>query len=212
MREVCAATGLLGENISAVIPEPCWFVDFFTSYYTDVEPGAALVAEAKGRVVGYLLGCTNQRRYLRHQIMLSRAICLQSLIGLCTGEYGPLARRFLLWLLWRSWREVPRTPPGGAHFHFNILKQWRNYGRTNQMVNTFIHLLRREHPDLKIVWGQMETFGDRRSLRLFQRLGWDFYDRKKFSKYQYIFGPALPAHMKKINADRVYLTTIYRRI
>lgn len=212
VRAVCAATGLLGESITAVFPEPDFFVDFFTSYYTDVEPASALVVEADGQVAGYLLGCTDQQRYRRYHQRLLVKTALWAGLGFLRGIYGPPAKRFFRWLVWRGWREMPRSPAGGAHFHFNLRKEWRDAPTTRLLVESFLDLLHREHPQLKIVWGQMETFGSRRSQALFRRLGWEFYDQVQLSKYRYLFNSSPPPHLKKIISGEVYLTTVYRRL
>jgi len=211
VREVCAATGLLGESIASIFPDYGFFVDFFTKYYTDLEPGSALVVEAEGKVVGYLLGCTDGKRHRRFQRGLLRRAAFHVIGNLCRGSYGPQARRFLWWLVWRGWREIPAAP-AGAHFHFNILKRWRDAATTRLLVDVFLELLRREHPGVKLVWGQMETFGARRSRDLFRRLGWEFYDQVRLGKYRYLFGETPPPHLRKIASGEVYLTTIYRRL
>lgn len=187
-------------------------MDFFTGYYTDREPGSALVVEAEGKVIGYLLGCADPGRYRRHQIYLLGKSFFYVALGLLRGKHGPRAKKFLWWLAWRGWREIPRVPPGGAHFHFNILRPWRDARTTRLLVESFLELLRREHPHLKVVWGQMETFGSRRSRALFQRLGWQFYDQVPLAKYRYLFGFALPPHLRKILDGEVFLTTIYRKL
>ncbi|MCG8401641.1 MAG: hypothetical protein MJA84_08585, partial [Firmicutes bacterium] len=64
-------------------------------------------------------------------------------------------------------------------------------------VNISIHDVAPEQPGIHVAWGQMETFGTRRSRVLFRRLGWEFYDQKKFTKYKYLFGGAPPPNLKK---------------
>ncbi|OAT87112.1 hypothetical protein [Desulfotomaculum copahuensis] len=187
-------------------------MDFFTGYYTDVEPEAALVVEAEGKVAGYLLGCTDAALHRRYQLRLLARALLPVCHGFCRGIYGPPAFRFFRWLFWRGWREMPGVPAGGAHFHFNILKRWRDAAVTRLLVESYLELLRREHPGIKVVWGQMETFGARRSQSLFKRLGWEFYDQVKLSKYRYLFNSPPPEHLKKLAAGEVYLTTIYREL
>jgi len=149
VRAICAATGLLGESISSILPEDGFFVDFLTGYYTDVEPGTALVVEAEGRVVGYLLGCTSQERYRRYQRCLLGKAVFTVLKGLLKRDYDLPARRFFWWLAWRGWREVPGAPAGGAHFHFNILPHWKDAATTRQLVENFLALLRRRHPEIE---------------------------------------------------------------
>jgi|GEM_PF-583852 len=234
VREICAATGLLGNDIRRLFPQPDFFVDLFTSYYTDLEPDSCLVAEAAGvsgqpEVVGYLLGCTNPQRYSRHQPSLLARIACRVLRGLLLGEFGAAARSYLWWTIRRGWQEMPRTPAGGAHFHFNCLKEWRNHSAALPLIETFLNLLRREHPELRVVWGQMTTYGKRRTSAAFQRFGWKFYDQVRLTKYDGIakaWGQETPSWppgtaVRQVTGEQkyapcrpleIYLTTIYRQL
>ncbi len=275
VREICAATGLLGDDIRRLFPEPDFFADLFTSYYTDLEPESCLVAEDPGMeggsgvprppvrrilssasrpsawpeecgvqgravspdaaegaqagvaVVGYLLGCTNQARYRRYQSRLLLRITCRVLRGLLQGEFHAAARSYLWWAVRSSWREAPRTPADGAHFHLNFLKEWRNHNATLPMVESFLELLRREHPDIPSVWGQMSTYGRRRSAAVFRRFGWQFYDQVRLTKYDGVSrvwsqasvgnedeaGHGPDSHKyARYQLPEIYLTTIYREV
>jgi hypothetical protein len=233
VREICAATGLLGDDIRCLFPKPDFFIDLFTSYYTDLEPESCLVVEApqadgQPGVAGYLLGCTSPVRYRRYQFRLLPRIACRVLRGLLRGEFQAAARSYLWWAAWQSWREMPRTPSFGAHFHFNFLKQWRNRNAALPLVETFLALLRREHPELPVVWGQMSTYGRRRSAAVFQRYGWKFYDQVRLTKYAGISRAweQAAARIKKNEAGHfpvnqnyarcqlpeIFLTTIYRQL
>jgi hypothetical protein len=233
VREICAATGLLGDDVRCLFPKPDFFIDLFTSYYTDLEPESCLVAEVPGaeeqpEVVGYLLGCTNPVRYRHYQSRLLPQIACRVLRGLLQGEFQAAARSYLWWAVRHGWREMPRTPGFGAHFHFNFLKKWRNHNATLPLVETFLELLRREHPKLPVVWGQMSTYGRRRSAAVFQRYGWKFYDQVRLTKYAGISRAweQAAARIKKDEAGRcpgnqkyaryqlpeIFLTTIYREL
>ncbi len=219
VREICAATGLLGDDIRCLFPEPGFFVDLFTSYYTDLEPESCLLAEAQGakgqpEVVGYLLGCTNPGRHRRYQSQLLPRIACRVIRGLLQGEFRAAARSYIWWAVWLSWREMPRTPAFGAHFHLNFLKEWRNHFIPVPMLDAFLELLRREHPELPVVWGQMSTYGKRRSAAVYRRYGWQFYDQVRLTKYDRItkaWGQKAPAYARH-QFPEIYLTTIYRKI
>jgi hypothetical protein len=228
---------LLGDDIRRLFPEPDFFIDLFTAYYTDLEPESCLVAEAPqaeggfpegAQVVGYLLGCTNPARYRRYQSRLLLRIACRVFRGLLQGEFQPAARSYLWWAIRHGWQEMPRTPAYGAHLHFNFLKKWRNHNAALPLVETFLALLRREHPELPVVWGQMSTYGRRRSAAVFQRYGWKFYDQVRLTKYAGVSRAweQASARVKDDEVSRfpgeekyaryqlpeIFLTTIYREL
>ena len=63
VRWICCETGFLGEPQEKVVADREVFADMWSAYWTDREPESAFVAEADGRVVGYLLGCADTGRY-----------------------------------------------------------------------------------------------------------------------------------------------------
>src|SRR5438067_13283916 len=56
VRNLCCATGFLGEPIDPVFQDHELFADFLTTYYTDREPESSFVLEVNGEIRGYLLG------------------------------------------------------------------------------------------------------------------------------------------------------------
>ena len=72
----------MGSSVAAHYRDFESFADMFTSYYTDVEPQHAIVAELDGKVVGYLLSCLDARKVwspqrigMRH--VLTRGVCFR---------------------------------------------------------------------------------------------------------------------------------------
>ena len=82
VRAIAFDTGLMGSTIRPQYRDFPSFADMFTSYYTDVEPQHSVVAEVRGKVVGYILSCVDSRKAwsparvaLRH--MITRGICFR---------------------------------------------------------------------------------------------------------------------------------------
>jgi len=208
----------MGESIDLFFSNSKFFVDFFTSYYTDVEPQSAFVVECDRKVVGYLLGCTDIKKYMLYQFIIFCNLILKILRGIFRQKYNINCINFFWWFIWRSWREIPKTPLGGAHFHFNIMKGYRNISTTKQLVETYISYLKENHPHIKIVWGQMEVFDNRRMPAVFERFGWKLYDKVPFNKYKYMIEcgrhhelDKLELLNKKLNS-KVFLATIYKQL
>ena len=65
VRWVCCETGFLGDPQEGVFIGRKIFADLWSSYWTDLEPESAFVAEVEGRVEGYILGCLDTHRQER---------------------------------------------------------------------------------------------------------------------------------------------------
>src|SRR5947209_7229733 len=106
IRRLCCDTGFLGNPIDAVFQDRESFADLFTSPYLDHEPNWALVAEAKGRVVGYLLGSV--RSHFDFTLMRNGfPVASRMLWKLLAGRYAhhPRTKRFVRWVLTAGYLE-----------------------------------------------------------------------------------------------------------
>lgn len=63
VRGICCDTADKGAPIEGFFHDRECAADLMTGYYTDYEPSSAFVAEHEGTVVGYALGCLDNRRY-----------------------------------------------------------------------------------------------------------------------------------------------------
>lgn len=198
VRRICCETAFAGDAVEPLFPDRDAFADFFTRYYTDWEPETTFVAEVDGEVVGYLTGCTRHRRFrLVQPLILALFTAPKVLWRLLTGRYGPRGRRFLRWFLLRSWRETPAAPPGpAAHFHFNMLPGHRNTGAALRLWRAFDRLL--VERGVERVYGQIQTGDDFRPDHLFQRWGFEVYDRRETTKFD------------GLRDETVYVTTFLR--
>jgi len=145
VREICRRTAYRNRGSAAVIEDGELFADYWTKYYTDEEPGSALVVEEDGAVVGYLLGCVDSAVY--HRAMARRivpAVVARALLRLATFRYrDPNSRRMLYWLLRYGWQEDPAIPldryPG--HYHCNVLRQGYGKGYYSALALRFLDRL-----------------------------------------------------------------------
>ena len=196
IRQICCETGYLGAPIDSVFTDRDLFADYLTRYYTDIEPETCWVGEKNGVVVGYLLGC--KRWHLNRWWGIWNLVRLAGKAGwrFLTGRYDAKSRKFLGWILTRGWRETPATPSAAAHFHFNSLKEYRKMGIARDLVMTLFENLKRHH--VRRVFGQMATYANRRTERLYEYMGWTVVEKKRVTKYADILD------------KEIYLTTIIR--
>ena len=132
IRHLICATALRGRPLATFFEDDQVLVKLFMDYYLSYEPESCFVAESEGRVVGYIMGCTDSRRYLR--VVLFRygpQLLARLLLRLVTARYRRLTTyRTLWWALVRAWREVPgadlRKFP--AHVHLGVDQELRTAG------------------------------------------------------------------------------------
>ncbi len=145
VRQVCYATGYMGEPVDWLWRDTESFADLFTSYYTDAEPESALVAELDGVVAGYLLGCVDSRRAWNPATIFGRHF-LRRGIGFRPGTAG---------VVWRSFGDViadalrRRLPPvtvydvrWPAHLHVDLLPSIRGRGVGAALMHRWLGMLR----------------------------------------------------------------------
>lgn len=112
VRKICGDTGFLGQPIDPIFQDRELFNDFLTSPYTDAEPECCFVLEGQGGAIqGYL---TASKDTAKHGNFL-RAQFPSWLRRAARGfffSYNLPSRKYLLWLIFRGWRETPETPRG----------------------------------------------------------------------------------------------------
>lgn len=196
VRKLCCATGFLGSPIDPVFEDQELFADFLTTYYTDHEPESSFVIEVDGEIRGYLLGCRKplwNQLYALHQnaVLFFRAL-------LRYASYAPRSRKFIRWLLWHGWREVPAAPRFTPHFHINLLPDARKVSTTRALMSAYLNYLYRFGE--KRVYGQIVTFESRRGEKLFERYGFKVLNRAEITKY------------KALYPESVYLSTVIKTL
>jgi ribosomal protein S18 acetylase RimI-like enzyme len=146
VRRICFATGMMGEPIDYLWPDLESFADMWTRYYTDLEPESCYVAEAGGKVVGYLTGCVDSSRAWDPVAIGARAVLRRGLFlnPVMLRTLGRLVAESLVAALRHGrLRPDPVPPPGyPAHLHINLLPQARGKGLGRLLVEAFFKQLR----------------------------------------------------------------------
>lgn len=185
VRHVCCETGCMGEPVERLFNDRATFADYFTAYYTDWEPQHALVAEADGAIVGYVLACLRPRRHRVVQPLLIGGVILpRVLMRLARGAYDAPSRRFLRWVMRRARAETPAAPADWPHFHFNLLPAWRDGRLARALILPFIAGLPAR--GVTRLYGQIQMRGNRRSEALFERFGFRVLDRRPVTRFESI--------------------------
>ncbi len=145
VREICFNTALYGQPIGSVLDDRRLVTDALVGYHIRFEPEALFVAEADGRVVGYLTGCLSDARFQR----------------LYAARIAPgLAARFLAGGFWRLPRvgrllaagvtlarraraaRKGRLGPYPAHLHTNLDSGAQGGGIGSALMEAFVARLK----------------------------------------------------------------------
>jgi len=186
VRDLCCDTGFLGNPIDPVFGDRDLFADIHTKYYLEKEPESVFIAEYRGSVVGYILGCKNSRDFQRYFILRILPLTVFKLIWRYFTRYNQKERRYARWLLFRSLRETPKIPKDSAHLHIDLKEEYRSKDMGRRLTKEFFNYLRENK--VKRVYGGVFSFEKRRKPDLFERVlqrigikGIDFkiYDKKE---------------------------------
>ncbi len=173
----------MGRPIDPIFRDRDAFADFFTRYYTDLEPENALVALDGETVVGYLLGALDYNRCDRRRwwLLLSRTAPKVAL-RILTFRYNKPSLKFLAWFLFRAARETPKSIPDAAHFHVNLLEKYRTGVAGRRLIFQFVNRL--ANLGHKGVYGQIQVYESRRAEKAFNRYGFKFVDKRQITKFE----------------------------
>lgn len=147
VRQICRETAYRNRGYALFFEDGQLFADYWTRYYLEYEADLSFVVEREGEVVGYLLGCADSARFLK--IMKRKIlpkIVLKLTWGIVTLRYRRLKTyRFIRWLVFKSWREVPAIPVDRfpAHYHLNLKRDGRFKGGFSGLLQRFLDELER---------------------------------------------------------------------
>ncbi|MDB6056502.1 MAG: hypothetical protein JWO95_346 [Verrucomicrobiales bacterium] len=183
IRRICCETGYFGNPIDNLFNDRELFADLFTKPYLDYEPEWALVAEADGRVVGYLLGsvCPN---FDSLQMRSGFRTTMKMLLRLATGRYSnhPRTRRFIKWLLFSGYKEQPKHPRNAAHLHYDMEKAYRGGDAGRRLWQEFIR--RAKAAGLTTCYGSFFSTPKRRPEVAHSRYGFKVFDRRRTTMFE----------------------------
>lgn len=197
VRDICCDTGFMGNPIDPVFVDRDAFADFFTRYYTDLEPENAVVAVDEDRIVGYLLGCLKPKTVNRRTLSIILSRTIPKIVGrLILLRYNWASIKFLSWFLFKAAGETPKSVPNTPHFHINLYAEYRTGFAGRRLIFPFVNRVAKS--GFTGVYGQMQVYEDRRAEKIFERYGFKFIDRKQITKF------------KDFHDQPVWVATIYR--
>ncbi len=192
IRDICRRTGQRGNPTEVYFEDEELSPILYVDYYLDYEPDLCFVAEQDGRVVGYLLGCKDTRRYMR--VLLTRILprlFFRFFWKIATFQYRRRTTyQTLWWMFSRSWREAPRVPLDTypAHGHINLSPEYqgpRIGHRFYRMLRQ--ELLRRDVTAIHVIIAEEEG-KEAHSNYFIRKLNFELVESKPFSLWEKLTG------------------------
>ncbi|MCR9136017.1 MAG: hypothetical protein NXI27_08485 [Alphaproteobacteria bacterium] len=194
VRDICCRTAYRNRGCEAVFEDRELHADYWTRYYTDFAPEASWVVEQDGSIIGYFLGSTDHKKFVR---TMGRSIMPRyvgkALWRFATRQYKkPQSGRYLRWFFFNSWREAPEISYGDypAHYHCNILRA--GYGRGYYTTLTLLFLDHLEKHGIMALHGHIT---EQKNKGIWDRFGnsfqvehADFFSEKPSSLFQFVTG------------------------
>jgi ribosomal protein S18 acetylase RimI-like enzyme len=173
VRRISLDTFDAGGPVDSILTFRELVADYITRYYTDFEPESAWVAESDGKVVGYVMGTVDEKRYDKTMsFTVMPRIVWKGLMQrvLCTKEAWKLVGTVLggLRAVFTPHNSTMHEYP--AHLHINVKDGFRGAHAGKRLIERF-----EEHVENSTLVGvHARVRGDNESGRkFFERMGYN---------------------------------------
>ena len=198
VRDIACNTAFMGEPADVFFDDREILSDFLTLYYTDYEPESSFVAEARGEVIGYLIGARDVRS-LRKVYALAIAPRLLLRAFLRGAIFKRKNLRFFISLL-RSFIKAEFDSPDPsetyqATLHINIKPDFRGKDIGSKLIERYLSYLK----GLNISGVHVSTLSGK-AVNFFESNGFEVLNKRKRSYFRHV-----------LNRD-IWCTILGRRI
>jgi len=179
MRELLFNNAFLGRPFDVICPCKQWLGDVVLAPYIKYQPENIQVAihKASGRLIGYLTGSLGGLEFEKKQCdaVKKQVLSLAVALSMPWNLFGHSSRLFLAHVIFKGERERPLHPQSGAHWHFQVDKDFRGRGIGTALLRRFI----REaiDADFELIWAEVTSY-PKKPPEYFLDRGWSIYDAR----------------------------------
>lgn len=179
MRDLVWDNAFLGEPFDTICSAKGFFGDVVLRPYIKYQPENIHVAidSASGKLVGYLTGSMGGAQFERaqYEMVKGRVKSLAVSLAMPWNFFDTATRSFAAHIIFRGESERPAHPEGGAHWHFQIDKDFRGKGIGTKLLRQFIADVIKS--DLSLLWGEVMVYPEK-PRGYFEDRGWGIHDVK----------------------------------
>ena len=193
VRRIAWQTAFMGEPAEIFFGSREILADFLTLYFTDYEPQSCFVAEADGRVVGYLIGAKNSAQIER--VFINKILFPLFLKALFKGAFFSSKNlKYFFYNLFSFLRgdfsdpDFSRDYP--ATLHINLDKDLRRQDIGSRLISAYLEYLKKEN----IRGVHLCTMSDK-AARFFSHQGFILLHQGKRSYFRHILKKDIPIYI-----------------
>jgi GNAT superfamily N-acetyltransferase len=193
LREIAWDTAFLGNPASTFFNDKEILADFLTLYFTDYEAESCFVAEANGRVIGYIIGVRDTAILARvFKLRVLPRIIIKSIINLTLLKKK---NRVFIFHCLLSFFKGEFTQPAfatvyPATLHINLAARFCNRGIGSRLMTAYLDYLRQKN----IVGVHLATLSEGASL-FFRKQGFNLLYEGKRSYFRYLLQKDAPIYI-----------------
>jgi GNAT superfamily N-acetyltransferase len=179
MRELVFNNAFLGQPFDAICPCKQWLGDVVLAPYVKYQPENIQVAIHKpsGRLIGYLTGSLGGSEFEKKQygMVKKQVLSLAVALSMPWSLFDYSSRLFLSHVIFKGERERPDRPRSGAHWHFQVDKDFRGRGVGTALLRRFV----REaiDADFELIWAEVTSYPEKPPAYFVDR-GWSIHDAR----------------------------------
>jgi len=179
MRDLVFNNAFMGRPFDVICPCKDWFSDVVLGPYIKYQPENVHVAVDKvsGRLVGYLTGSMGGERFEKQQYDLVRkkVVSLAVSLSMPWSFLELTSRQFAAHVIFRGEKERPTHPQAGAHWHFQVDKEFRGQGVGTKLLQRFASDAL--NADFDLIWAEVTSYPEKPP-EYFEKRGWSIFDAK----------------------------------
>ncbi|MFH1317286.1 MAG: GNAT family N-acetyltransferase [Candidatus Woesearchaeota archaeon] len=182
IRRLCVDTAFFGNSFQAFIEDPNIYADFATDLL-NYFPESCFVATVRDKrdnggekVVGYLIGCLDSRKYYTQLKSQTNRLLLKKFL---TGRYKITFRtlRYLfLSALHLFFKAIDRPYEYPANLHIGIDMNYRSLGIGRKLMDSFHRYVKDSNIDKIHI---NTTTGHQAAIKFYEKLGYKIHNNKK---------------------------------
>jgi GNAT superfamily N-acetyltransferase len=180
MGELAFSNAFLGDPFDVICPCKDWFTDVVLGPYLRHQQENIHVAvhQPSGRLVGYLTGSMGGSQFekLQYDWVRKKVASLAASLAMTWSRFDRASRLFAAHVIFQGRKERPSHPRSGAHWHFQVDKEFRGQGIGARLFQRFS--ADAVDADFGLVWAEVMGHPTKPP-EYFEHRGWQIYDAKR---------------------------------